>query len=152
MNILFIILLAKLIHIMFLWFTFYIAEKVAIDDFITAVYVEEGEPASLMKTVLRVFISDFVFCTVFMLCLYIFMARSSDQPILGGMAILYATGSDLYMAWTLCFLLSTTIAWVSQSQSCCRYKDDGLRGTRAYCYTALCISAIVCLPPYYLVL
>lgn len=152
MEVLFIALLVKLLHITFLWFAFYVAEKVALDDFVTAVYVKSIDPPSLDRIVLRVFIADAVFCVMLLAGVYLLLRRSIDEPIIGGMTIIWAIAADLFLSYIISFLISLFIGRVAQSQSCCRYKDDGLRGTRAFCYTALCLSIIICLPPYFLIL
>lgn len=150
-DVFFIAMAVKLLHIVFLWFMFFLTEKIALQEFIDYVYVQGKAPPNLEWTVLRVFVADFFFCCILLGGVYVYMA-SLGETIVGGQQILWAIAADLLLAWKLSFVAVGGIAWIAQSQSCCRYKDDGLRGTRAFCYTSLILTILICLPPYYLIL
>lgn len=146
------VLLSKVVHIMFIWFLLFIAEKCAIDAFIQGVYIESKDPPRLGKFVSWAFAFDILFCLVFTVFVYMCIARFITEPLIGGQSILIAIAFDMYVSLTLSMMASLVVAKVTQNRSCLRYKDDGLRGIRAFFLLALCISVVLCLPPYYLLL
>jgi uncharacterized membrane protein YhaH (DUF805 family) len=163
----FALLTIKLFHILFLWVSFFVNEKIALDDFITKMYIENdvdgntadrggdgpssAVPPPLWRIPLRVFISDVLAIAVIMTAVTLFARRFIDQPVVGGQKLLMLLFADILIAYVLAFAVSVLLAFISQSQSCCRYKDDGIRGIRAYSFTALAVSMIICLPPYFLI-
>ena len=151
MDIFIICLVVKLLHALFLWFMFFLAEKIALQAFITTVYVDGAEPPTLTPTVLRVFIADAVFCFILFAGVYFYIS-SGEDAVIGGRHILFAIGADLLLTWKLSFIVTSGVAWIAQSQSCCRFKDDGLRGIRAFCLTSLYLSLVILGPPYYMIL
>lgn len=151
-NITFLLLACKLFHVIFLWFAFYVAEKAALDAFITRVYVEKRRPPRLEWIPVGVFSAGAVMVMFLILGSYTVLVRSLTAPLMGGYKLIWTLATDLIVAWALAFVASLASAMVSQNQTCMRYKDDGLRGIRAYCYMALCISVVISLIPYYLIL
>lgn len=153
MDITLLLLVCKLIHVILLWFAFYVAEKAALDAFITKVYVEKREKPPRMEWIpTGVFVADFAAVLLLVVCAYFIIARSISAPLIGGQRLVMLLGLDLMASWFLAFMVSLVAANVAQRQSCMRYKDDGLRGIRAYCYVALCLSVVMCVIPYFYIL
>ena len=155
LEFLFLVFLAKLIHSLFIWSAFFVSEKIALDEYISVMYIDndgtsEIKPPALWRIPLRVFIADIVVIALIMTMIYLVVARMIEEPIVGGSKLLFMIFVDLAISYSISFIVAIALSRVSQNQTCCRFKDDGLRGIRAYCFTALCVTLVICLPPYYL--
>jgi hypothetical protein len=153
MHVVILTYLIKVIHSVFLWFAFYVGEKVALDDFITAVYVERKSPPRLQNIVVRVFIADFIFCVVLLGALYAVLAQTNGgEPLVGGWKLFTSVVLDTFLTWKLSLVASCVVAIVAQRGTCCRYVDDGLRGTRAVFQLGVLLSLMLNAVPYFLIL
>jgi hypothetical protein len=142
----------KSVHILFLWIIFYVAEKVALDRFIHYVYIKDAKPPSLQDIAVQVFVTDSILMFLVLALVYLFVSRIIDEPLMGGNTMFINVGIDMLISIMFASLATISIAAVSQSQSCTRFKDDGLRGTRAFCELALLISVVFVALPYYMLL
>lgn len=152
MNVFVLVYALKIFRALFLWLAWYVAEKVSLDAFVTSVYVERKGPPKLQSVVAWIFLADFLFGLFMLAVAYFAMARSSGgEPIVGGWRVLLTAAADLYICWQLGFFCSLAVVIVAQKQTCCRYKDDGLRGIRASFVLAFLLSLTVSAPPYFLI-
>jgi hypothetical protein len=150
MDILPAIILTKLLHIIFLWFILFVAEKTALDAFITRVYLEERDPPSLRNIVTGAFLADFIVCMVLLAGTYLVIIRTITVPLVGGSRIILGVAVDLLLSWTLSLSACLVIAVTSQKMTCLRFRDDGLRGIRAVFGTSLVMCIFICVVPYFL--
>lgn len=149
MNSFSLVVISKILHFAILWLVFYLSEKILLDAFINNVYVDGVDPPSIAKGFVYIFIFDFVLLIPILFGLYMYLASGSkDLP--GGKAMMTNVTLDLFISWNVAFLTCVAIAYVSESQSCCRYKDDGLRGIRAVFQINFYVAALLILPPYFL--
>ena len=154
------IFLAKAIHNTLLWVNLFINEKIAIDGFIQHMYVnspdklgdgdEPLKPPPLWYITVRVFLADYLVIALIIFILYLMYSGSLTAPVVGGRRLFLLIAVDLLLTHTISFLVCLGIASASQKQTCCRYKDDGIRGIRAYCFTALVVTLPLSLLPFYL--
>lgn len=149
----FLLLLSKLLHMIVLWTLFYITEKITLDAFVMKMYVDNGDnpdpkPPPLWRIPVSVFAVDLLFVVLISGALLLAVRRLVTNPVIGGQTLLSMVSMDMLICYALCFAVAAILAAVAQNQSCCRYKEDGIRGIRAYTFAALCASLILCIPPY----
>ena len=142
--------LSKVLHFVILWVVFYFSEKIILDSFINNVYVDGVDPPGIAKMFVYIFIFDFLFLIPVLFGVYMSIA-SGSKDVPGGKNLMTNVTLDLFISWNVAFLACVAIAYVSESQSCCRYKDDGLRGIRAVFQINFYVAALLLLPPYYLI-
>ena len=148
----FIVLTAKLFHMIFLWTAFSIMEKVALDEYVTAAYIDRTKLPSLWWVAVRVFLIDLIVLALIPTIALLAIPRFLDRPLVGGNRMVIAVTFDALAAWALGLCASVAYASVAQNQNCCRYADDGMRGIRAYVALSTAISLLLILPPYFLAL
>ena len=154
----FYIFLSKFLHSLYLWVSFSINEKIALDKYVEVMYIEGADqvdrptPPPLWHIPLRVFIPDLAIIALITATIYLVVTRLIEEPIIGGSKVFMLIATDLILSMVLAFIASVGISLVAQNQTCCRYADDGVRGIRAYCLIALAISLALCLPPFFLLI
>lgn len=150
------IFLAKAIHNITLWTNLFINEKIAIDYFIQTMYVEGPDkeipptPPPLWNITLRVFLVDYIVIGLIIFILYLIYTAALERPVVGASRLFFLIGADLLLSHTITGLICLGIAFTAQNQTCCRYKDDGIRGIRAYCFTSLVVILLVSSIPFYM--
>lgn len=155
-DFLFLLLSAKTLHMIILWLAFVVNEKIAQERFITAMYIDNTDgtdratPPPLWQLAVSVFIADSIAVALVLMALFLITSRLITDDIVGGAHLMKLVALDQLVALCLAFSVATVLANISQNQTCCRFKDDGIRGIRAYVFAALSVSIILCIPPYFM--
>ena len=143
----------KLWRIMALWVALYVMEKVFQDGYVQRVMADRKKPDQLALLVTYALCAELCATLLLLGVLALFMTRFKtarntyviDTPLFVLVAVDYVVTTGVLLA------LGVLVARAVQDPSLYRYRDDGLRGIRAYCTLMLNASVVVLAAPMFAV-
>lgn len=139
----------KLLRFSVLWIALFVVEKVYQNSYVTLTLIRDQPPPDLRPMVVYALAVDLVF-SVFVLVVLGLLRSQNREPT-------YALDSDLARLFVVDYLASVAVvlfvgrglAAVVQDKHLLRYRDDGLRSTRALGTLILWAAMIALAVPYY---
>jgi hypothetical protein len=145
--------IVKTYRIAVLWFVMYLLEKVYLDKYLNAVFLEDKPPVGLLSYILVAMAVESVAFFLLLLVLFLMMRRFKgptnsfviDGPLLKALFVDYLLTTGLIVA------LGAVVASAVQDGNLFRYSHDGLRGIRACADILIKLAIVILLCPLYLV-
>jgi hypothetical protein len=162
-----VVYVVKVLRVLVLWVALYVVDKAYQDAYVQRVLVGADPPQdpqarpkgtqappNLAWAVPLALLGEGAFCLLLLVVLSLLKARykhpANTYVIDGDMLALLV--ADYAATTSALLVLGPLLAVVVQSRRLFRYRDDGLRGIRAYCGLMLVVSALVLALPLYAVL
>lgn len=141
----------KIARAMVLWISLYAADKVFQDAFVQRVLASDGDPPDLRWFVPCALAIDatvmILLCTILSLVRNTYKLPTNTFIVDAPLVLLIVKD---YVATTLLILaLGVALASVAQSESMFRYREDGMRGVRAFGELMLPVSFVAVSLPFY---
>lgn len=154
----------KLLRWNVFWFAVYVACKAYQDKYVEKVLLGEQDtrtrahepadarpPPDLMSFVIYALALDLGICLLIatIVALVVAKFKAPDNTFILDWPLLQLAGFDYAMSTATLALLGVLLARVVQKPGIFRYREDGLRGIRAFSEVLLFSSAVVIAVPYY---
>ena len=146
-----IVIIAKAVRAMVFWVALYMVEKVYQDAYVQRTLLEDGEPPDLRWLTAAALGIDLAVAGVLGVVLYLIKAvfKAPGNTFVLDASTLRILALDYVCSTSTILYVGTLLAHSAQNAQRFRYRDNGVRGIRAFSNMLLYVSFVVMAIPYY---
>jgi hypothetical protein len=146
-----IVLIAKVVRAMVFWVALYVVEKAYQDAYVQHTLLEDGTPPDLRWLTAAAIGIDIVITGILAVITFLIkkLFKTPSNTFILDNGTMRIIGIDYACSTAVILAMGTLLSQSAQSAQLFRYRDNGVRGIRAFCNMLLYVSFVGMAIPYY---